>query len=248
MQLIKLPPFENYMYKLTQAVGALKIMAASRYYHKGVFDLSEEAVVQEVVEKGLVVGSKYVPLKLLEELGTWVVPNLGGPNWGLIHFLQDLSRVLSQFLPSHWGARTPHSVFLQPSNYPVGDRGRGKGDLHSSLPGVPQLHPLHDGGSEVLPMPGTLSVSHRGVPQATTKERGITTYVTSALTSIPFASSGVPIPQPPVESQSGGMQAREGEVAPGETGSTSAVSQRHPVGWSPCSTQACIWRSFLPLR
>ncbi|KYO22715.1 hypothetical protein Y1Q_0003218 [Alligator mississippiensis] len=58
MQLIKLPPFENYMYKLTQAVGALKIMAASRYYHKGVFDLSEEAVVQEVVEKGLVVGSK----------------------------------------------------------------------------------------------------------------------------------------------------------------------------------------------
>lgn len=48
-------------------------MVASRFHSKGIFFLATEAVTQKVVKKGLSVWSKHVPLKPLEELGTWEV-------------------------------------------------------------------------------------------------------------------------------------------------------------------------------
>lgn len=64
---IEPPPFETFVQVFAWDP---KILVTSRHYGKSVFYLAMEAAAQEMVDKGLVVGSKHVPLEALKKLGT----------------------------------------------------------------------------------------------------------------------------------------------------------------------------------
>lgn len=134
-------------------------MVASRYYHKGVFYLATKATAQEAVKKGFIVEGKYVPLKTLEELGTQVVLSPVLPyslNWALMPFLQGLGRILSLVFTLPLGCQNSSLHHSQSFHHQVtiqlvaGAEVEGM-DLHGSLPGVPQPHPLYSQGSNELP-------------------------------------------------------------------------------------------------
>ncbi|CAM4661564.1 unnamed protein product [Lepidochelys kempii] len=79
-------------------------------YGKVFFFLASEAAAQEAVEKGLVVGGVFVPLKLLEVLGaclvlTSVLPFL--PNAALLPALSTLGKPISIVSPLPLGCKDP---------------------------------------------------------------------------------------------------------------------------------------------
>lgn len=154
-------PFETYVQVLTQAMGVLKIMVASRYYGKGAFYLAIEAAMQEAVENGLTVGGEHVSLEFLEELGTWVVLSPILPcitNWALMPFSAGPGESL---LPHHHllsgvpGPQPlPDPIIPPPSHHPAGVGDGDRGDLYCPFPGAPQMGLLLSGEGEALPVPG----------------------------------------------------------------------------------------------
>ncbi|KAG6930472.1 hypothetical protein G0U57_003620, partial [Chelydra serpentina] len=104
------PHVEPYVRALAREVGPTAIVAASKMYGKVVFFLASEAAAQEAVEKGLAVGSVFVPLEPLENLGDRLVLTSVPaflPNAALLPALSALGRPISVVSPLPLGCKDP---------------------------------------------------------------------------------------------------------------------------------------------
>ncbi|XP_030390999.1 coiled-coil domain-containing protein 58 isoform X1 [Gopherus evgoodei] len=104
------PHVETYVQALVRVVGPTAIMAASKMYGKVVFFLASEAATQEAVEKGLAVGSMFVPLEPLEDLGVHVVLTSIPPfllNAAPLPALSTLGKPLPVVSPLPLGCKDP---------------------------------------------------------------------------------------------------------------------------------------------